>query len=108
MTTSTKAWVARERWRADLLDYSAGLLDTIDMTGDADKKRHDAEARRNLADAAEHYATAAKKDPKSKEAKQAARQLRSARAAYRSSGTTVDIVDNFSEPTDAELEGGKS
>jgi hypothetical protein len=106
MTTSTKAWVARERWRAALNDYGADLADTVGLTGDAAAKRAAAANQRLMADAAEEYATTRDQyGAKSPEGKQAARRLRQVRAAVRSEGTSVGIVNNFSEPSDEDLEG---
>ena len=104
MTTSTKAWVARERWRAGVNEAGADAADSVGLTRDAEIKREAAQYQRLLADATEEYATQCETHGlKSPEAKRAALRLRQARAAVRSSGTTVGVVNNFSEPTDEEL-----
>ena len=51
--------VAAFRWRADLLDYDAALLDSIGKSAEADAKRLDAADRRKQADLIEAFQDAA-------------------------------------------------
>lgn len=95
-----------ERWRADLLDYDAALLDTIGHTREADFKRQDAAWRRTHADLLTAFQLAADAHgPGSAETRAAYAALDAARSNWRkmklSSGApqiAAGVGDGFDEP----------
>ena len=101
--------VARLRWRADLLELDAEALKATNLNR-AGKKIRDAEELDKEADLLDELLTAKATGTRA-EHKQAANKLRRHRervraaaeeAGERRSGTPLD---NFAEPTDAELIG---
>ena len=93
----------RARWRADLLDYGAAAQASVGLDGLAAAAGRAADEQRTYADLADMLAEAkATGDPDV--IADAKRIVHATRAAWR--GTARDgaaTIDNFTEPSDAEL-----
>lgn len=104
--------VERARWRADLLDFDAAQYDSIGHDKIAAAKRAEAVLHREHADAtAKFEAAVAEHGHTSPEGRAAMLELAEHRRYWRqiheALGTpTVQTVDNFPEPSAADLIGG--
>lgn len=94
---------ARARWRADLQDYGAAALRTAGLVDMADKTEKEAAANRAYAALMDELAAAkAEGDPDKLRAVKL--RVRAYRETTRSSGPVrIGIVNDFAEPSDAEL-----
>lgn len=91
--------IARARWRADLLDYTAAQLDTIGHTRQANEKRADAALHREFAELVE----ASEASGDLSELVTVRKRWREIGEAAGRRGRDPHILDDFAEPTLEEL-----
>ena len=105
--------VARYNWRADLQEYTGALLRQAGLDGMAETNeksaadhRKYAELMSTLSDAKATFAASAKTEADLAAYRAAKSAVAAQRGALRETGTPrPGVVDNFSEPTAAELTG---
>lgn len=115
MAEQDVVYAARCNWRADLHEYAAAGHESFGDATTAAGKRNEAENLRREADLATRYVAAkeAKDGPLADllcaELREHRRQWRESRSDPARGVPSLSVVNNFSEPSDAELlAGGKA